>query len=221
MRQPTHSKLFWPGWLSLCRPLVLCDSCFIYVLEEGELILKASKNPHAEVVDRLKLRIGQGITGWVAENKKPVVYPRNAFQDHAISIVHRIAGGPLRGVSFSAGAVPRKGSWESSMCSIASRTSIQQGRDSAHLDDRLPRGSGNRNGEAGSGEARSSPICPRRASWWSRLCRCCSASWSIDEGEASLADAETQPAEREVDEGNCFRGAAARRACRGFALGGV
>jgi uroporphyrinogen-III synthase len=62
--------------------VVLCDSCFIYVLEKGELILRASKNPHAEVVDRLKLRIGQGITGWVAENKRPVVLSNNAFQDH-------------------------------------------------------------------------------------------------------------------------------------------
>ena len=62
--------------------VVMCDSCFIYVLEDGELTLRASKNPHAEVVDRLKLRIGQGITGWVAENKKPVVISSNAFQDH-------------------------------------------------------------------------------------------------------------------------------------------
>jgi len=61
---------------------VMCDSCFIYVLEDGDLTLRASKNPHAEVVDRLKLRIGQGITGWVAENKKPVVLSSNAFQDH-------------------------------------------------------------------------------------------------------------------------------------------
>jgi signal transduction protein with GAF and PtsI domain len=62
--------------------VVMCDSCFIYVLEDGDLTLRASKNPHAEVVDQLKLRIGQGITGWVAENKKPVVLSSNAFQDH-------------------------------------------------------------------------------------------------------------------------------------------
>jgi uroporphyrinogen-III synthase len=62
--------------------VVLCDSCFIYVRENGDLILRASKNPHAEVVDRLKLRVGQGITGWVAENKKPVVISSNAYQDH-------------------------------------------------------------------------------------------------------------------------------------------
>src|SRR5215471_2193661 len=38
--------------------VVRCDSCFIYVLEAGDLVLRASKNPHAEVVDRLKLKIG-------------------------------------------------------------------------------------------------------------------------------------------------------------------
>jgi signal transduction protein with GAF and PtsI domain len=57
------------------------DSCFVYVLEGDELVLRASKNPHADVVDRLKLRVGHGITGWVAEHKRPVAVGRNAFQD--------------------------------------------------------------------------------------------------------------------------------------------
>jgi len=35
----------------------------------GELVLRASKNPHSEVVDRLKLRVGQGITGWLPSIK--------------------------------------------------------------------------------------------------------------------------------------------------------
>jgi signal transduction protein with GAF and PtsI domain len=61
--------------------LVKCDSCFVYVLEEGELVLRASKNPHQEVVDRLKLRMGQGITGWVAEHREPVAVAQNASQD--------------------------------------------------------------------------------------------------------------------------------------------
>jgi uroporphyrinogen-III synthase len=61
--------------------VVASDSCFVYVLERDELVLRASKNPHAEVVDRLKLRVGQGITGWVAEHKSPVAVARDAFQD--------------------------------------------------------------------------------------------------------------------------------------------
>ena len=61
--------------------LVKCDSCFVYVVENDELVLRASKNPHAEVIDRLKLRMGQGITGWVAEHREPVAVSRNASQD--------------------------------------------------------------------------------------------------------------------------------------------
>jgi uroporphyrinogen-III synthase len=67
--------------LEFITSVMKCDSCFVYVLEGDELILRASKNPHAEVVDRLKLRIGQGITGWVAENKKPVAISQGASQD--------------------------------------------------------------------------------------------------------------------------------------------
>ena len=58
-----------------------CDSCFVYLLEANELVLKASKNPHAKEINRLRLRMGQGITGWVAEHNKPVALARNAFTD--------------------------------------------------------------------------------------------------------------------------------------------
>lgn len=68
--------------VSFVSSLVQCDSCFIYVLEqEDELVLRASKNPHPDVVDRLKLRVGQGITGWVAEHRQPVVVAHHAFDD--------------------------------------------------------------------------------------------------------------------------------------------
>src|SRR5581483_8388382 len=61
--------------------LVKCDSCLLYVLEGDELVLRASKNPHPDAVDRLKLRVGQGITGWVAEHREPVAIPEKAAQD--------------------------------------------------------------------------------------------------------------------------------------------
>ena len=67
--------------LEFAIDLVKCDSCFIYVLAGDELVLRASKNPHQELVDRLKLRIGQGITGWVAEHREPVAISREAFKD--------------------------------------------------------------------------------------------------------------------------------------------
>ena len=70
--------------------LVKCDSCLIYVLEGDELVLRASKNPHPEVVDRLKLRVGQGITGWVAEHREPVAIPEKAARDSRFQFFHEL-----------------------------------------------------------------------------------------------------------------------------------
>ncbi len=67
--------------LDFAVELVKCDSCFIYVLSGEDLVLRASKNPHQELLDRLKLRIGQGITGWVAEHREPVAVFKEAYKD--------------------------------------------------------------------------------------------------------------------------------------------
>ena len=61
--------------------LVSCDSCLIYVREDDELVLRASMNAHPDLLDRLKIRVGEGITGWVAENREPVVIGCEAFRD--------------------------------------------------------------------------------------------------------------------------------------------
>ena len=71
--------------LDFVLALVKCDSCFIYVLERDELVLRASKNPHPEVVDRLKLRVGQGITGWVAEHRQPVAIKKTPRRIHVFN----------------------------------------------------------------------------------------------------------------------------------------
>jgi uroporphyrinogen-III synthase len=67
--------------LDFAVEVIKCDSCFIYVLEGDDLVLRASKNPHQELLDRLKLRLGQGITGWVAEHREPVAVFREAYTD--------------------------------------------------------------------------------------------------------------------------------------------
>ncbi len=61
--------------------VVKCDSCFVYILEDNQLVLRASKNPHPGEVDRLRLGLDEGITGWVARNQQPVAIACNAFQD--------------------------------------------------------------------------------------------------------------------------------------------
>src|SRR6202046_296657 len=70
--------------------LVKCDSCLIYVLEGEELVLRASKNAHPDVVDRLKLRVGQGITGWVAEHKEPVAISEEAALGSRFQVFHEL-----------------------------------------------------------------------------------------------------------------------------------
>lgn len=60
---------------------VRCDSCFIYVLEKDKLVLRASKNPHEDVVDRMVIDVGQGVTGWVAEHRQTVALPAKAWSD--------------------------------------------------------------------------------------------------------------------------------------------
>jgi len=70
--------------------LVKCDSCLIYVLEGEELVLRASKNAHPDVVDRLKLRVGQGITGWVAQHNEPVAIAEKAAQDPRFQFFHEL-----------------------------------------------------------------------------------------------------------------------------------
>ena len=70
--------------------IVQCDSCFIYVLEDDQLVLRASKEPRNDVVDRLKLRVGQGITGWVAEHRQPVAVGCHAFEDPRFQVFNEL-----------------------------------------------------------------------------------------------------------------------------------
>ena len=70
--------------------VVKCDSCFIYVLDGDELILRASKNPHDEVIDRLRIAVGQGITGWVAEHREQVAVQQHASNDPRFKLFNEL-----------------------------------------------------------------------------------------------------------------------------------
>jgi uroporphyrinogen-III synthase len=66
------------------------DSCFVYVLEGNELVLRASQNSHGEVLDRLRLPLAHGITGWVAQRQGPVAVERNASDDPRFQTFHQL-----------------------------------------------------------------------------------------------------------------------------------
>jgi uroporphyrinogen-III synthase len=76
---PLHAVL--DRLVAFVTTIVSCDSCFVYVLEGDQLVLRASKTPHSDVVDRLTLKVGEGITGWVAANRSPVAVGHRAWED--------------------------------------------------------------------------------------------------------------------------------------------
>jgi len=60
-----------------------CDACLVYLLEPGgqELALRASQLPHSTTVGSFRMKVGEGITGWVAENKTVVALSSRASSD--------------------------------------------------------------------------------------------------------------------------------------------
>jgi signal transduction protein with GAF and PtsI domain len=60
-----------------------CDACLVYLIDHSsnEIVLRASQVPHANDLGNLRIKMGEGITGWVAEHKSVVALPSNAASD--------------------------------------------------------------------------------------------------------------------------------------------
>jgi signal transduction protein with GAF and PtsI domain len=61
-----------------------CDACLVYLLDKasGEIVLRASQVPHASAIGNLSMKMGEGVTGWVAEHKSVVALGANSSRDH-------------------------------------------------------------------------------------------------------------------------------------------
>src|SRR5690242_19708850 len=68
------------------------DACLLYLLSDGqdELILRASKNPHPKLIGRITIGMGEGITGWVAQERTRVVISSNASDDPRFKFFHNL-----------------------------------------------------------------------------------------------------------------------------------
>src|SRR3990172_7194701 len=68
------------------------NSCLIYLYDEKkeELVLRGSYNPHPRLLGRIKLHLGEGITGWVAEKREPVAIAENASEDPRFKFYHNL-----------------------------------------------------------------------------------------------------------------------------------
>jgi signal transduction protein with GAF and PtsI domain len=58
-----------------------CDSCLLYLIENRELILCASNSPHPAAIGKLRLKLDEGLTGWVARERRLLAISREAYQD--------------------------------------------------------------------------------------------------------------------------------------------
>jgi two-component system sensor histidine kinase/response regulator len=60
-----------------------CDACLIYLVESatGDFVLRASQVPRAQDLDDVRVRPGEGVTGWVAEHQSVVALGSNASAD--------------------------------------------------------------------------------------------------------------------------------------------
>jgi signal transduction protein with GAF and PtsI domain len=60
-----------------------CDACLVYLIDHNsnEVVLRASQVPHAGALDTLRMKVGEGVTGWVAEHKSVVALSSNAGND--------------------------------------------------------------------------------------------------------------------------------------------
>jgi signal transduction protein with GAF and PtsI domain len=59
-----------------------CDACLIYLAEPGgDEVLRASQLPHDAEIGHIRIKAGEGVTGWVAEHKSVVALGANASAD--------------------------------------------------------------------------------------------------------------------------------------------
>lgn len=58
-----------------------CDSCLVYLVEDGELVLYASNAPDRLNIGKVRLRLDEGLTGWVARERRLIAISREAYGD--------------------------------------------------------------------------------------------------------------------------------------------
>jgi len=85
-------KLSLPQVLQAIVELVMgvteADACLIYLHEGDTLVLGASNSPHPAQIGKLRLKMGEGITGWVAKERRMVAIGQQAYKDPRFRFFH-------------------------------------------------------------------------------------------------------------------------------------
>ena len=80
VRDMTLAEAF-QGTVSLVVEFMECDACLLYLLENQELVLCASNNPQPDTIGKVRLKLGEGLTGRVASERRLLSISREAYLD--------------------------------------------------------------------------------------------------------------------------------------------
>lgn len=69
------------GIVSLVVEFTGCDSCLLYLCDGDDLILCASNAHHDAQIGRVRLKLNEGLTGWVARERRLLAISREAYRD--------------------------------------------------------------------------------------------------------------------------------------------
>lgn len=69
--------------VSLAMQVTDSDACLVYLVDyaTNEMVLRASQLPHQSEIGNLRLKMGEGITGWVAVHQSVVALAKDAASD--------------------------------------------------------------------------------------------------------------------------------------------
>lgn len=67
--------------VGLVNEFMQSDSCLLYLLEGQELVLCASNRPKPQSIGRVRLKLTEGLTGWVARERRLLTISREAYLD--------------------------------------------------------------------------------------------------------------------------------------------
>src|SRR6202171_3719119 len=69
------------GIVAMIVEFMECDSCLVYLLDHDELVLCASNTPHPETIGKVRLKLNEGLTGWVARERRLLSVSRESYTD--------------------------------------------------------------------------------------------------------------------------------------------
>jgi uroporphyrinogen-III synthase len=67
--------------VGLVKDFLGCDSCLIYLVEDRQLILAASSDANRASIGKVRLRLDEGLTGWVARERRLLAISQEAYND--------------------------------------------------------------------------------------------------------------------------------------------